>query len=233
MFKRIFTLFLAISLLSVFPISAFATENEDRVVPAELSLIEDATVAVSPLSNDRFEISLSSVESIAVFTNKDANDSAYRQSSLTFIAESTNEKEEILSRINQVQRGGGTNYDDKDFFGNSCYIYVSVTFTTRSSSLGPEARMTSVSTKYQVRDGTSIKNATLRLSCMGTSSDAGSVYKQHEIPVRTASYTTTYPASWPYIYDGSALLGAAFEVTAKRPSGESRMDTVSVTIYKN
>lgn len=215
----------------VVPVSAVGTE-----VPmnsAIQSIAQDATVSVSRLNQDRFKISLLSVEPVVTSMNSVLGNQEYRSSNLTIIAESSDEKDAILSNINQVQRGGGTIYDEKDFFGNSCYIYVSVTYTTRSSSIGQEARMTSVTTKYSVRDGTTVSNATLSLACIGSSEDSGGVYYDHDIQVTSSSYTTTYPASWPYIYDGSPLLGAFFDVTARRPSGETQTDTVSVTVYRN
>lgn len=43
--------------------------------------------------------------------------------------------------------------------------------------------------------------------------------------------TTTYPSSWPYIYNGSPHLGAHFEVTATRASGESQTRTVGASVF--
>lgn len=233
MLKRISALVLTISMFFVCSVSAGALESEGPVISDFPAVIEDATVSVALLDDDRYEISLSSVEQLVVPTYSIVGEQEYRNSTLTILAESAQERDAILSRIEQVQLGGGTIYDEKDFFGNSCYIYISVTFTTRSSSLGQEARMTSVTTKYSVNSGTTVSSATLSLACIGTSATSGGVYYEHEIPVTSSSYTTTYPASWPYIYDGSPLLGAYFDVTAKRPSGETKTDTVSVTIYRN
>lgn len=233
MFKRIFSMIAVASLLAVSSASAFAATTEACVPPITASFVEEATVSVVQLNEGCFEISLSKTEPLAVDTCVVDNEQVSRHSVLTLLAESVKEKEDVLSRIDLARRGGGTIYDDDTFFGSTCYIYVSVTFTTRSSPIGQEARMNSVSTRYRVNSGTYVSSANLHLACVGTSSSSGAVYNEHDIAVTASSYTTTYPDSWPYIYNGSACLGASFTVTAKRPSGESSTNTVSANVYLN
>jgi hypothetical protein len=230
MFKRIFAMIVAVFLIVAHPVSATAN-NGDNTALLPAAFVEDAVLSVMPINEGCFEISLSKTEPIGTATIMASDEATYRHSVLMFVAESASEKEEILSRINLARRGGGTIYEDDTFFGNSCYIYISVTYTTRPSSIGTEARMSSVSTQYSVNSGTYVSAANLHLECLGTSSTAGAVFYEHDIAVTSSSYTTTYPSAWPYIYTGSPHLGAHFEVTATRASGESQTRTVGASVF--
>lgn len=228
--RKLISILLALSmLLTNFFISVKAVAKENTEPKLDTSFFSDATIQVKSYSNDFSEIILTSTTKIQSNTLKLSNESTYSTTSLSFLSESNEEKNTILSRINEA-RGGGTIYGDDWFFGSSCYIYVSITYTTRTVSNGTEARINSVTTKYSTRNGTYVSSSVLRLVSMGSSSDSSSTPMDLEINVTTTPYTTTITSTWPWVNTEGPLLGAFYTVTATRPSGSSSSHTVSATV---
>lgn len=232
--KRYFSMLLVFSIVLFsffFPVSAAAVEANSAEIDG--SFIATASVDVATSDNGLIEISLTNVKEMQSMVLSSTGEFSCKFSALTFLAETPEEKDAILSRINQVRSSGGTVYDDDWFFSKSCYIYISITYTTRNVSNGTEARINSVTTRYSVNSGTSISNAVLHLACVGFSSDAGSTNLERDIAVTTSPYTNTLMNSWPYINTSGPCLGANYTVTAKRPSGSSASHTVSATVFVN
>lgn len=197
------------------------------------SFINGAVIDVATFDDGIIEVSLSEVEEIQSAVRNSSSENSYRTTSLTFLANTQEERDNILSRINQVRSSGGTVYDDDWFFSNSCYIYISAAYTTRNVSNGTEARINSVTTRHSANSGTSVSNAILHLSCIGSSSDVGGVYLEDDIRVTTSPYTNTSMNTWPYIHTGGPCLGANYTVTATRSSGSSSTHTVYANIFVN
>ena len=232
--KRFFSLFMAVLILiSSLCISVIAATDDSTLAPIENSFIRTATVSVSTYGDGLTEISLTSTEVIPTVTCSTSNETSYKSSSLTFLADTPEERNDILTRINQARRGGGTAYDEDWFLGSSCYIYVSIAYTTRKVGAITEARINTVTTRDSVNSGTYISSAQLVLSCIGESSDQGSVALQERIQVTTSPYRTTRMSTWPYINVNTPSLSAVYEVTAMRASGASSTHMVAATVINN
>lgn len=232
--KRNLSCLLAIIfILSTFCLPVNATAANLSVPAVDTAFVSNASVTINSFADGFSEINLTQVQDISNTVRSLGNSNTYQTTSLTFIAEDQEEKDEILSRINQVRSGGGTIYDEDWFFGSSCYAYISITYTTRDVSNGTEARINSVTTKHSTNSGTTIAGATLYMACMGYSSDSGSTSLDEEIAVTTSPYTSTVMNSWPWVNTGGPHLGANYTVTAKRPSGSTSSHTVSANVFAN
>lgn len=230
--KRYLTMLLAVSLVFTsfcYPVHAAAIDTAS----IDGSFINGAVIDVSTFDDGIIEVSLSEVEEIQSAVRNSSSEDSFRTTSLTFLANTQEERDNILSRINEVKRSGGTVYDDDWFFSNSCYIYISVAYTTRNVSNGTEARINSVTTRHSANSGTSVSNAILHLACIGSSSDVGGVYLEDDIRVTTSPYTNTSMNTWPYIHTGGPCLGANYTVTATRSSGSSSTHTVYANVFVN
>lgn len=228
---------LSILMVVLMVISAFSlpmnVEAVEYTLPVDTSFVDSSQLSVTPCNDGFTEITLTGIEELAIPSTRSSIDPSYKATSLTFLAETEEEKSNILSRIGEIKSSGGTVYDDDWFFGSSCYIYISVTYTTRSASNGTEARVNSVTTQHSVKSGTSVSNAVLHLACIGTSSDSGVTNLEEDVTVTTTPYTNTLMNSWPYIHTGGPCLGANYTVTATRSSGSSSTHTVSATVFAN
>lgn len=207
-----------------------ASNNGEDLI--DQAFVCSADVNVKSCGNDVTEISLSHTAEVLNSTYTSSNEKRYETEKVTFLATSE-DKDDILNRIAEARSGGGARYDEDWFFGDSCYIYISISYSTRDVANGTEARIKSVTVRDSVNSGTYISDATLHLSCVGSSSDAGSVYLEKDIQVTSSPYTNTLMNSWPYINTNSPCLGANYTVTAKRSSGSSSTHTVSAHVFVN
>ena len=220
-------------LLSVFchPINTYAASLPATNIGA--AFVSNSAVTVGTFSDGFAEINLTQIQEITNSSRSLEGSHTYQATSLTFIAESQTEKDAILSRIEQTRAGGGTIYDEDWFFSNSCYAYISITYTTRNVSNGTEARISSVTTRHSTNSGTTVAKANLHLACIGSSSDTGGTYLEEDINVTTSPYTNTLMNTWPWINTGGPCLGANYTVTARRPSGSTSTHTVSASVFVN
>ena len=197
--------------------------------------MQNASVNISTTDENVIELEYRRENSNGVYAGRNSNvESSYTVENLTFIANDSAERDEILSKIAQARAGGGQIYDEDTFFGSSCYIYISISYVSRTGTSGAEAKMTSVTVKYSTNSGTTISSKKLNLLCHGASASSGSIYKDRTLTsISSSPYTTSLPNSWPYVLTGSAVLGASFDVTATRPSGESKSSIVTAYVFLN
>lgn len=232
----LFLIVIMITTIMSFPISVTAIEAEP--IPINASFINTASIDVTTCDNNLFKISLTGTEKIPnnpnlnTLSNNDVN-ASYKTTSLTFLADTSKEKDRILSQINQVKSSGGTQFDDEWFLGSSCYIYVSAVYTKKDGARGDLAKINSVTTKHSVNSGTRISKATLRVKCQGVTSDDKGYINEKTINVTTTPYTNTSMNSWPYLYMTGPYLGASYEVIAARQSGNPVTEVVNATIFLN
>lgn len=126
-------------LLSMFYPPTSASAVTQPLADVDSAFVSTASVNVNTFADGFAEINLTDVQEVQNTTRSSSNINTYQTTSLTFLANSQNEKNAILSRISQVRAGGGTIYDEDWYFGSSCYAYISITYTTRDVSNGTEA----------------------------------------------------------------------------------------------
>lgn len=152
---------------------------------------------------------------------------------VSFFPENLTEQQEILQRVEQLRRGGGYIYDDDWFLGDSCYMFISINFSTVKKDIRSASRIDSITTEYSVNSGTYITSAHIHASCIGTTLTESGFAEDRDIPVTTTPFTTSSVSNWPYIYNSGPSLGASFVVTAQRPSGTSETHTISANVFVN
>lgn len=214
--------------------SSYAVEIQS-VDTVGAQCIKDGAVSVRQGNDETYEIEINSTRRVDPSPRQSlSGESTYELSSLKILAYSLEEKDMIIGKIETI-KSGKTLTDDDWFLGSSCYIYISVTYSTRTGANGLKSRVDSVKTQCRVLNGTYVSSATLYMGATGTSEEIGSCTYSDELNITsTPTYSTSRMSQWPYIYNASAqILGASFEVTAKRPSGSSETHSVTAHVFYN
>lgn len=227
----------------VFPVTAAAGQQETQNVVSNLNedgLLERAPIQISQDGNGTYEISLTQVKplddsivSMQVSPADFAGEQRFTTSSVKFIAFSEEEADAIVEELNTLRAAGGTIDDDRSLLGNSCHIYINLNFSTTYGAMGKLYRIDKVTVSYNTNSGTTIPWKSLNLSCMSVGADNKNVTYVKSYSPPSNPYTTYEMSNLKYVYNTGPSLGAAFEVTAKRSSGESVTSSVSASVFQN
>lgn len=229
------TLAIMLTVCATMPASAVAN-SEDTASSYDSLLLENAPIEVTKANDGTYEITLSQVtplNDVSVQSDALAPEQKFVASEAKFIAYTEEEANQIVEQLNVARASSYPVNDDLWFLGSSCYISISLQYTKTTGSKGTLCRIESVTVTSKSNSGTTITSRVLHMGCSGTTASNGGFYDSKNINVTTSTYTTTYPKSWPYIYNSGPMLGASFEVTASRSSGSSATKTVSAPVFIN
>lgn len=244
--KRIMALVLVVILAtSMFTGFAFADTScpvsvseinleKDEVLLEDIDFIKDATISVSSKTNDESEILLSKKTKLG--------DNLYSLDSALLVVDS-DEATKVIADINGIKaevnqssantRTLVTKPIVSDWFlGSTLYMEMQITYDYYTSGLRTFYKMTSVSAKATVQNGTTISKKALVLQGYGTDTDLTSATYNRTVDFTSynGKYTTTVPNSWDYITPGM-LLGANFQCNAARPSGSSTTYAINDHVF--
>lgn len=242
--KKAISLICALALalsVCVFPVGAVSirVESEDPVNTLdENGILNSAPIQILQRDHGIYEISLSQVKALSnsdviTRTMSSSEEENFVVSEVKFIAFSEEEAEAIIEELNNLRAAGGTIDDDRGLLGNSCHIYISLSYSTSYGSAGKLYRVNKVTASYKTNSGTTVPWKSLNLSCISVQENGKAVTYVKNYESIPNPCTKTEMSSLPYVYNAGPSLGATFEVTAKRPSGESVTSYVSAMVFQN
>ena len=205
------------------PVHAQSSDSNATLQTMDISTTPDGTIDVCFTVKNHGTTSLSRSDNLA---------ETFTTTSVSFFPEDKAEQVEILERMNQA-RAGGTVYNDDWFFGESCYVYISVTYSSKTIGVKTYCRMDSVTARYSVNSGTTVKSEKIRMVCFSSSPAGESITEDKELNMTSTPFTTTYPQRWSYAYNGGLAMGSNITVTAQRPSGSTSTHTISANVFNN
>lgn len=230
--KRLTSLFvvLCVALSLVIPASAagvekptveFETITEEEMIVNDAEFLADATVTTKDLGNDVYQIELRNQEEPCI----DSEVGDITSTSAAIVAFGEEELEEIEKSIQDAvimaSSTGKTKSNNWGHMGNSIYLETTIHYEYKTASPETLYKMTSVTTKVQVRDGTTFSNRSVKFVSNMALQNVPS--KTVTIPSGAAStYNVVAPTSWTYVSSTGLLYGVHFYCTAQRPSGESQ-----------
>ena len=163
------------------------------------------------------------------------NEQYYESENLKIVSLTSEQAKQVTKAINTT-KASGTLEDDSWFLGYSCYIYIYTVYSIKTVSSFNYYRINSVKVSYQTNSGTTLSSKELHMGCIGTTEANTSFMNGPSgvtVNVPSNPYTSYQMSYYPYIREGSPVLGASFSVTAVRPSGSSSTNTVSTVILNN
>lgn len=231
--KRLTALFLVlgVALSLVIPASAADVENlamefetitEEEMIVNDAEFLAHATVTTKDLGNDIYQIDLRNQEEPCIdseagdFTSTSAVIVAFGEEELEKIEKSIQEATVMASSASHPKSSGWA------YMGNSLYLETVINYSYTTSSGQTLYKMTSVTTKVQVKNGTTFSNRSVKFVSNMALQNVPS--QTVNIPSGAAStYTVNAPSSWTYVSSTGLLYGVHFYCTALRPSGESQV----------
>lgn len=131
-----------------------------------------------------------------------------------------------------MSSGGGSLNKYDWFLGSSLYLELTVDYSQKKIGSNTFYRMEKITSKYSVNSGTIVTAAALNFGVQGVGEDGNPVYKQenYDITYSGNPYSTTAPSFWAYARQGD-MMGAGFQVYAKRPGGNANSYSVAVSVF--
>ena len=237
--KRLMSLLLmlCVAFSLVVPVSAADTETqavefetiaEEEAIINDVEFLANATVTKKDLGNDTYGIELREREKPKV----DSEVGEASRTSAVIVAFGEEELEKVEKSVQKATIMASTSSKTKAsgwiYMGNSLYVETTINYTYNSSSGQTLYKMTSVTTKVQVRNGTTYSNRSVKFTSQMALQTG--LTQTVNIPASAAStYNVPAPSSWGYVSSQGLLYVVYFYCTALRPSGESER----ITFYKD
>ncbi|NLV87499.1 MAG: hypothetical protein GX025_09860 [Clostridiales bacterium] len=223
MSERVLTLLIAISLFSNLGTYAFATntsvETENTFEITE-KFVADSDYYVTSDSNGDSIIILSNTQSLP-FNRLERVLS--EKTVVAVLPSDEQEKEEIISNIENLTRGSGTNTEDGWFYGSSVYLTSTISYTTATNVGATFIAITGVTINALVNSGTSISSMSLAMGQCGMTENSGYTQTQTKTYNAKTVRSFTPPTSWQPVlrWDYATAVGAHLTCTVSRLGGSS------------